>query len=224
MPENNVIIAPSILAADFSRLGEQVREAAEGGADWIHIDVMDGHFVPNITMGPMVVEACRRMTQLPLDVHLMIEYPERHIDAFAAAGADSLTGHVETCPHLHRTIQQIRAAGCRAGVALTPATPLVMVEGVLAEIDLLLVMSVNPGFGGQAFIQESLEKVRTARAEIGWRSPSVLIQMDGGISADTIAGCREAGNDVFVAGSAIFRSPAGIATAIEGLRKAAEAA
>ena len=218
MTSQNPILAPSILAADFGRLAEQVREAEAGGADWIHIDVMDGHFVPNLTLGPLIVKACRAATSLPLDVHLMIEKPENLIEAFAEAGADSITVHVEACPHLHSTIQQIRAAGCRVGVALNPASPLVMIEPVLSLLDLVLVMSVNPGFGGQAFIPDVLHKVRAARRELERIGSQALIEMDGGISEETIEACWQAGCRVFVAGSAVFMSPAGIETAITGLR------
>lgn len=201
------LIAPSILSADFSRLGEEIRTVEAAGADWIHIDVMDGHFVPNITMGPLVVEAVRRVTKLPLDVHLMIETPDRYIADFARAGADLITVQVETCVHLHRSVQLIREAGVRPGVALNPATPLATIEWVLADVDFVLVMSVNPGFGGQQFIPSSLEKIAQLRMMIQTRGLSTLIQVDGGVNAGTIAAVAAAGADVFVAGSAIFGSP-----------------
>jgi ribulose-phosphate 3-epimerase len=201
------LIAPSILSADFSRLGEEIRTVEAAGADWIHIDVMDGHFVPNITMGPLVVEAVRRVTKLPLDVHLMIETPDRYIADFARAGADLIAVQVETCVHLHRSVQLIREAGIRPGVALNPATPLATIEWVLADVDFVLVMSVNPGFGGQQFIPSSLEKIAQLRMMIQTRGLSTLIQVDGGVNAGTIAAVAAAGADVFVAGSAIFGSP-----------------
>jgi ribulose-phosphate 3-epimerase len=201
------LIAPSILSADFRRLGEEIRTVEAAGADWIHIDVMDGHFVPNITMGPLVVEAVRRVTKLPLDVHLMIETPDRYIADFARAGADLIAVQVETCVHLHRSVQLIREAGVRPGVALNPATPLATIEWVLADVDFVLVMSVNPGFGGQQFIPSSLEKIAQLRMMIQTRGLSTLIQVDGGVNAGTIAAVAAAGADVFVAGSAIFGSP-----------------
>jgi len=201
------LIAPSILSADFSRLGEEIRTVEAAGADWIHIDVMDGHFVPNITMGPLVVEAVRRVTKLPLDVHLMIETPDRYIADFARAGADLIAVQVETCVHLHRSVQLIREAGVRPGVALNPATPLATIEWILADVDFVLVMSVNPGFGGQQFIPSSLEKIAQLRMMIQTRGLSTLIQVDGGVNAGTIAAVAAAGADVFVAGSAIFGNP-----------------
>ncbi len=201
------LIAPSILSADFSRLGEEIRTVEAAGADWIHIDVMDGHFVPNITMGPLVVEAVRRLTKLPLDVHLMIETPDRYIADFARAGADLIAVQVETCVHLHRSVQLIREAGVRPGVALNPATPLATIEWILADVDFVLVMSVNPGFGGQQFIPSSLEKIAQLRMMIQTRGLSTLIQVDGGVNAGTIAAVAAAGADVFVAGSAIFGNP-----------------
>jgi len=212
------LIAPSILSADFSRLGEEIRTVEAAGADWIHIDVMDGHFVPNITMGPLVVEAVRRVTKLPLDVHLMIETPDRYIADFARAGADLIAVQVETCVHLHRSVQLIREAGIRPGVALNPATPLATIEWVLADVDFVLVMSVNPGFGGQQFIPSSLEKIAQLRMMIQTRGLSTLIQVDGGVNAGTIAAVAAAGADVFVAGSAIFGSPDYAAT-IDSLRR-----
>lgn len=200
------LIAPSILSADFARLGEQIQAVEKAGADWIHIDVMDGHFVPNITMGPIIVEASRRSTSLPLDVHLMIENPDRYIGDFAKAGANLISVQVEACVHLNRTIQMIREAKVRPGVVLNPATPLSAIEWVLESVDFVLIMSVNPGFGGQAFIENSLDKIRALREMIRAKGLSTLIQIDGGVNDKTIADIAKAGADVFVAGSAIFGS------------------
>ena len=199
-------IAPSILSADFARLGEEIAAVEAAGADWIHVDVMDGHFVPNITIGPLVVEAVRRVTPLPLDVHLMIENADHYIPDFAKAGADWITVQVEACVHLHRTIQIIRDAGCRPGVVLNPSTPLSSLEWILEDVDLVMLMSVNPGFGGQSFIPSTLDKIRALRAIIAQRGLSTLIEIDGGVSRNTIADIAAAGVDVFVAGSAIFGS------------------
>jgi len=210
------LIAPSILSADFSALGAALREAEAAGADWFHIDVMDGRFVPNITMGPVIVRACRRSTALPLDVHLMISEPERYLEAFARAGADILTVHAETCPHLHRTLQSIRELGCQAGVALNPATPVGVLSEVLDMLDLVLIMSVNPGFSGQAFIPQALHKIRQMRAMLGSRA--VHIEVDGGINAETLPQARAAGANIFVAASAIFGHPQGIAAGLKTLR------
>lgn len=200
------LIAPSILSADFARLGEEVKAVDEAGADWIHIDVMDGHFVPNITMGPLVVEAVRRSTGLPLDVHLMIQQPDSYIEAFARAGADLISVQVETCPHLQRTLNLIRGLGKKAGAVLNPATPAETLRWVLPDLDFILVMSVNPGFGGQSFIRQSLDKISGIRQMLEPAGHDIMIQVDGGINADTIAGAAAAGADVFVAGSAIFGS------------------
>ncbi|MBN1889746.1 MAG: ribulose-phosphate 3-epimerase [Thermoflexales bacterium] len=215
-------IAPSILAADFTRLGEQITQAEAGGADYIHVDVMDGRFVPNITVGPLVVEAACRSTSLPLDVHLMIVEPEHYLERFARAGANILTVHVETCPHLHRTIQQIHELGCRAGVTLNPATPLWTIEEIVPDIDLLLVMTVNSGFGGQAFIERMLSKIEQARALLDKSKPSVELEVDGGISPRTSRAVVRAGARVLVAGSAIFTAPQGVAEAIRQIRAAAD--
>ncbi|CAB5124228.1 Ribulose-phosphate 3-epimerase (EC [Olavius algarvensis associated proteobacterium Delta 3] len=199
-------IAPSILSADFSRLGEEVKAVEDAGADWIHVDVMDGHFVPNITMGPLVVEAIARVTDLPLDVHLMIEKPDRYIPDFVHAGANLVSVQVETCVHLHRTIHMIRDLGARPGVVLNPSTPLDAIDWILEDVDFVLIMSVNPGFGGQSFIKSSLQKIRQLRKMIQNRGLSTLIEVDGGVNNKTIKEVSDAGADAFVAGSAIFGS------------------
>ena len=198
------LIAPSILSADFTILGDEIRSVEAAGADWIHIDVMDGHFVPNITMGPFIVEAVKKVTELPLDVHLMIDNPDQYIPEFAAAGADLIAVHVETCPHLNRTVDLIKCSDCRAGVVLNPATPLSAVEWVLEYVDFVLLMSVNPGFGGQSFIENTLERIRGLKQMILEKSLACLIQVDGGVNEKTIYDVSKAGADVFVAGSAIF--------------------
>ena len=216
-------IAPSILAADFARLGEELRAVEQAGADWIHVDVMDGRFVPNVTIGPVVVEAVKRSTSLPLDVHLMIEAPERYIDDFVKAGAATIGVHVETCPHLHRTVAQIREAGARAAVVLNPSTPAEQVELVLGDIDQVLVMTVNPGFGGQRFIASMLPKVRRLRDWIDERGLSVSLEVDGGIAPGTIGAAARAGADVFVAGTAVFGAK-DYGAAIAALRTEASAA
>lgn len=200
------LIAPSILSADFTQLGQEIDAVARAGADWIHVDVMDGHFVPNITMGPLVVSAARRSTTLPLDVHLMIAEPDRYVTEFAQAGATIISVQVETCTHLNRTIGHIKESGAQAGVVLNPATPLNAIEWVLSEVDVILLMSVNPGFGGQSFIPNTLERVRTLKRLLAQKELSPLIEVDGGINRHTIAAVAEAGADVFVAGSAIFGS------------------
>ncbi|NIP57481.1 MAG: ribulose-phosphate 3-epimerase [Gemmatimonadetes bacterium] len=218
-------IAPSILSADFGRLAEEVQRAEEGGADWIHVDVMDGHFVPNLTIGPGVTRAVRRATSLPVDVHLMIEAPERYLEAFADAGADRITVHQETCPHLHRTLEEIRRHGPLPGVALNPATPVAAVAEAVAHLDLVLIMSVNPGFGGQSYIPTSTDKIRRARAlldDVG-RSGAEL-QVDGGVDAATAGPAEEAGATVLVAGSSIYGHPKGVEEAIRALRAAAAGA
>ena len=200
------IIAPSILSADFSVLGEEIAAVEAAGADWIHIDVMDGHYVPNITMGPGVVKSLRKMTVLPFDVHLMIENPEQYIQPFAEAGSDRITVHMEASIHLHRTVSQIKELGLKAGVSLNPATPLSFVESILTDIDLLLIMTVNPGFGGQQFIQTMLSKIRQARELIDRFAPAVLLEVDGGVTLTNLPAILKAGADVFVAGASIFGS------------------
>ena len=200
------LIAPSIMSADFSKLGDEVRAVESAGADWIHMDVMDGHFVPNITMGPLIVKAVRRITTLPIDVHLMIKHPDAFIPQFAEAGATYISVQVETCPHLNRSIQLIKNVGAKPGVVLNPSTPLTAIEWVLDCVDYVLIMSVNPGFGGQKFIPNSMQKISKLRQMILDRKESVLIQVDGGVNLKTIREISEAGVDVFVAGSAIFDS------------------
>jgi len=199
-------IAPSILSADFSQLGEEIKAVEAAGADWIHVDVMDGHFVPNITIGPMIVKAVRKVTNLPIDVHLMIENPDRFIQDFAKAGASLISVQVETCTHLHRTIHFIRECGCRPGAVLNPATPASALEWILDDLDFVLIMSVNPGFGGQKFIQSALQKTRDMRRWIQSKNLPTLIEIDGGVNETTILEISKAGADVFVAGSAIFGS------------------
>ena len=212
-----ILLSPSILSADFTRLGDQIKEAEQAGADWFHIDVMDGHFVPNLTMGPFIVEACRRATRLPLDVHLMIEAPERLLKAFAEAGADWLTVHQETCPHLHRTLESIRGLGIKAGASLNPGTPANTLSEVLPSLDLILIMTVDPGFSGGQYIP-LLDKIRTVSA---WRAEgrtSARIAVDGGITAKTAPEVVQAGADVLIAASAVFKHPEGIRPGMQSLR------
>lgn len=197
-------IAPSILSADFSKLGEEILAVEKGGADYIHIDVMDGHFVPNITIGPLIVEAIRPITKLTLDVHLMIENPDQYIEAFVKAGADFITVHVETCRHLHRTIQSIKSFGIKAGVVLNPATPVETIQHIIDDIDMVLLMSVNPGFGGQTFIPEVLSKIKKLKQIIDTKGLDVDIEIDGGVNPETAKLCKDAGANVLVAGSAVY--------------------
>jgi len=213
-------IEPSILAADFTRLGEQIREAEAAGADQFHIDVMDGHFVPNLSFGAMIVEAVRRVTNLPLDVHLMIEQPERLIKDFASAGATTINVHVETCPHLHRTLEQIRELGVKPGVALNPHTPFEAIREIMPDVDRVLVMTVNPGFGGQKFIQNTLHKIIEIRqaARILQRDTVLEIGVDGGVDVHTAPSVLTRGANVLIVGTAMFKAPEGIAAAMAALR------
>ncbi len=220
MPDK-IVIAPSILSADFLQLGEILRTCQSAGADWIHVDVMDGHFVPNLSMGPFIVQACRRGTDLPLDVHLMIEKPENLLEAFAKAGASHLTVHVETCPHLHRTLQQIKSLGCKAGVTLNPGTPAEAIFPVLHLADLVLVMSVDPGYSGGVYIPEMVDKVARIRRKLDEIGSPAWLEVDGGIAPDTLPVMKNAGANAFVSASAIFGHPGGIATGIQTLREAA---
>ncbi|HXF94210.1 MAG TPA: ribulose-phosphate 3-epimerase [Nitrospiraceae bacterium] len=216
-------IAPSILSADFARLADEIARVEQGGADLLHIDVMDGHFVPNLTVGPPIVEALRKVTKLPLDVHLMMTNPDAFIAEFAAAGADYLTVHVETCPHLHRTVESIKERGVKAGVSLNPATPISFVEEIVRDTDLVLIMSVNPGFGGQRFIPSSLQKITQARRLIErMKSPAVL-EVDGGVKPDNAGPIIQAGADILVSGSAIF-SADDYGAVIAALRAAGQSA
>jgi len=213
-----VKLAPSILSADFGRLGEQVAEATKAGADYIHVDVMDGHFVPQITIGAPVVAAIRRWTNLPLDVHLMIEAPELEVNQFADAGADIVTVHVEACSHIHRVVQLIKGLGVKAGVSLNPATPVDTLDEILSELDLVLVMTVNPGFGGQAFIEGALDKISRLRAELDLRGLAAELEVDGGINAETAPRVVKAGARVLVAGAAVFSSQQTVQEALDKIR------
>ena len=219
MAASVVRIAPSLLAADMGRLKEELATIEEGGADWLHLDVMDGVFVPNITFGAKVIETCRTLTTLPLDVHLMVVEPERHLEVFARAGANVLAIHVEAAPHLHRQLMRIKELGCAAGAVVNPATPVESVREVAAELDLLLVMSVNPGFGGQTFIPSSVDKIRRARAVLDAAGSRASLEVDGGITRETIAACWHAGADTFVAGNAVFsaKDPAAEIAALRAL-------
>ncbi|HOP40513.1 MAG TPA: ribulose-phosphate 3-epimerase [Geobacteraceae bacterium] len=215
-------IAPSILSADFSRLGDEIRAVEAGGADYIHVDVMDGHFVPNITIGPLVVEAARKVTDLPLDVHLMIANPDLYVPEFAKAGADIIVIHAEATLHLHRSVQLIKSLGKKAGVSLNPATPLSVLEYVLGDLDLVLLMTVNPGFGGQSFIEACIPKIRGLRKMLDKQGLETELEVDGGVKIDNIDRISHAGADVFVAGSAVFGSRDYAATIAELKRRAKE--
>ncbi len=212
------VISSSILSADFTQLGKQIAEAEAAGVDWLHVDVMDGHFVPNITMGPFIVEWCRKASKLPLDVHLMIEKPERYLEAFAKAGASGLTVHVETCPDMLDTLKQIKALGVKAGVVLNPPTPVSVVEPYLAEADLVLVMSVNPGYSGQKFMPEAIDKVAQIRKKLDALGSSAWLEVDGGIDVTTLPQMKEAGATAYVAATAIFKNPKGIKEGVRALR------
>jgi ribulose-phosphate 3-epimerase len=213
------VIAPSILSADFLNLGEQISECEAAGADWIHVDVMDGHFVPNISVGPFIVEACRRATKLPLDVHLMIKEPERYLQAFFEAGAGRLSVQVETCPHLYRTLQQIKDLGCLPGVVINPGTPYIVIEPVLHLVDLVLVMTVNPGFSDQVFLPDMTSKITEIRKKLDSLKSTAWLEVDGGISSTTLPSVLAAGATAFVAASAVFKHPAGITAGIKVLRE-----
>jgi len=215
------IIAPSILSADFSRLGEEIAALEKGGADWVHVDVMDGHFVPNITIGVPVVASIRKITKLPLDVHLMIQHPDKYIEKFAKAGANIITVHVETSPHLHRSVHFIKDQGCKAGVSLNPATSLATLDHILSEVDLVLIMTVNPGFGGQEFIPSVLPKIKHLREKISEKGIGVDIEIDGGVNLNTISKAAQAGGNIFVAGNAVFTTP-DYGKTISELRRLAE--
>jgi ribulose-phosphate 3-epimerase len=213
------IISPSILAADFSCLGDQIRRIEESGVDWVHIDVMDGKFVPNITMGPFIVEACRKITKLPLDVHLMIEKPEQHIAAFAESGASSISVHVEGNPNIYRTLEEIRSLGCHPCIVVNPGTPACAISTLLPCVDMVLVMTVNPGFSGQKFIPGMLSKIAKIRTMLDNTNPQAMIQVDGGISPETLPQAYRAGARSFVVGNGIFKHPAGISASVEELRQ-----
>jgi len=215
---NQIKISPSILSADFARLGEQVSEAEAAGVDYIHVDVMDGHFVPNITIGPLIVKALRPVTKLPLDVHLMIENPERYLEDFAKAGADIITVHQETCPHLHGTLQQIHKLGVRSGVSINPATPVSSLEEIISEVDLVLVMSVNPGFGGQSYISSCTEKIQKLRSMLDICGSSADLEVDGGVNVNTVNEVIAAGANAFVAGSAVFNDKQSVVENVRVLR------
>jgi ribulose-phosphate 3-epimerase len=211
-------IAPSILSADFSHLGDELRTIENAGADWVHVDIMDGHFVPNMSMGRKALEACKKVSNLPLDVHLMVEFPENFIEWYAQSGADHLTVHIEATPNIHRVLQHIRELGCKAGIAINPGTPVSTLDAVLHMVDLVLVMTVNPGFGAQRFLPETLQKIKEVRQKLDQKNPKALIKVDGGISTSTIRDVAEAGAQVFVAGNAIFNHPGGPDVSISELK------
>jgi len=214
---NPLLLAPSIIAADFAHIADEIAAVESAGADWLHVDVMDGHFVPTITIGPLFTAACKRVTKLPLDVHLMIQNPEVHVEAFARAGADHITVHVEACANAGSVIKQIKSSGCKAGITLRPSTNLSNIEPVLSEADLVMVMSVNPGFSGQAFMHDMVERTREIRTKLNEVNPSAHLEVDGGIAAETLPLMKEAGANVFVAGSAVFKHPQGTAAGTQTL-------
>ena len=216
---STILLSSSILSADFSQLGNQIREAEEAGVDWIHVDVMDGHFVPNITMGPFIVEHCRKITSLPLDVHLMIEKPENHIEAFSNAGASHLSVHIENNPNVYRTLEHIRSLGVKPGIVLNPGTPAAAISSVIPLVDIILVMTVNPGFSGQKFIPSVVPKISDVREILISQHAKAMIQVDGGITEQTLPLTYKAGARVFVAATAIFKHPQGIAAGVQMLRK-----
>lgn len=216
---DGIILSSSILSADFSRLGEQIREAEAAGVDWIHVDVMDGQFVPNLTMGPFIVDHCRRVTSLPLDVHLMVNKPEKFIHDFAAAGASGLTIHIEGNPNVHRTLQEIRDLGCKAGIALNPGTPIDSISSVAKMVDMVLVMSVNPGYSGQKHLPEAAERIRQTAELLKQKGSQALIQVDGGVSPENLKGLYSAGARVIVAATSIFKFPQGIEAGVRSLRE-----
>jgi ribulose-phosphate 3-epimerase len=220
LPMKDILISASILSADFSRLGEQIRELEAGGVDWIHIDVMDGHFVPNLTMGPFVVDTVRKITRLPIDVHLMVENPDQMIPWFANAGANRISAQIETCPHIFRTLESIRSLGCEPGVVLNPGTPAYAISQVLHQVSLILVMTVNPGYSGQAFIPEVLPKIAQIDRMLVETGSPARIQVDGGITTETIVPTYTAGARIFVSATSLFKYPQGIAAGISALRKA----
>ena len=216
---STILLSSSILSADFSQLGNQIREAEEAGVDWIHVDVMDGHFVPNITMGPFIVEHCRKITSLPLDVHLMIEKPENHIEAFSNAGASHLSVHIENNPNVYRTLEHIRSLSVKPGIVLNPGTPAAAISSVIPLVDIILVMTVNPGFSGQKFIPSVVPKISDVRELLISQHAKAMIQVDGGITEQTLPLTYKAGARVFVAATAIFKHPQGIAAGVQMLRK-----
>ncbi|HVP21649.1 MAG TPA: ribulose-phosphate 3-epimerase [Anaerolineaceae bacterium] len=216
---SKILISASILSADFANLGEQIRSAEAGGVDWIHIDVMDGSFVPNITMGPFIIETCRRITQLPLDVHLMIDHPDRHLEDFARAGASNLTVHIENTPHIYKTLETIKYLGCHASIALNPGTPASHIESIIPLLDMVLVMTVNPGYSGQEYIPGMVAKVRQVYALLKSHHSNARIEVDGGISEETLPEVFEAGANTIVSATAIFKHPGGIAAGVQALRR-----